>query len=52
MQTQNDEPTELTIEEREEQLKVKEAALVEKETELEKKKVALRFLYKVYDSHY
>lgn len=49
MQTQNDEPTELTLEEREEQLKVKEAALVEKETELEEKKAALRFRYKLYD---
>lgn len=49
MLTQNDEPTELTLEQREEQLKIKEAALVEKETKLEEKKVALRFRYKLYD---
>ena len=49
MLTQNDEPTELTLEQREEQLKIKEAALVVKETQLEEKKVALRFRYKLYD---
>lgn len=49
MLTQNDEPAELTLEQREEQLKMKEAALVVKETQLEEKKVALRFRYKLYD---